>query len=62
MNKKTKRTVTAEFRLECTQLIVDKGYSYQRTSEAINVGSPRLRAGYVSSGEGIRVLRPPQSP
>ena len=27
MNKKTKRTFTPEFRLECAQLIVDKGYS-----------------------------------
>ncbi|CAM7523480.1 hypothetical protein ESCOMM295M_23260 [Escherichia coli] len=26
MNKKTKRTFTPEFRLECAQLIVDKGY------------------------------------
>ncbi|EOW72112.1 hypothetical protein G434_03150, partial [Escherichia sp. KTE172] len=25
MNKKTKRTFTPEFRLECAQLIVDKG-------------------------------------
>ncbi len=25
MNKKTKRTFTSEFRLECAQLIVDKG-------------------------------------
>lgn len=30
MNKKTKRTFTPEFRLECAQLIVDKGYSYRR--------------------------------
>ncbi len=29
MNKKTKRTFTPEFRLECAQLIVDKGYSYR---------------------------------
>lgn len=39
MNKKTKRTFTPEFRLECAQLIVDKGYSYRQASEAMNVGS-----------------------
>ncbi len=32
MNKKTKRTFTPEFRLECAQLIVDKGYSYRQAS------------------------------
>lgn len=36
MNKKTKRTFTPEFRLECAQLIVDKGYSYRQASEAMN--------------------------
>ena len=35
MNKKTKRTFTPEFRLECAQLIVDKGYSYRQASEVI---------------------------
>ncbi len=39
MNKITKRTFTSEFRLECAQLIVDKGYSYRQASEAMNVGS-----------------------
>ena len=29
MNKKTKRTFTPEFGLECAQLIVDKGYSHR---------------------------------
>ncbi|OVE29552.1 transposase, partial [Escherichia coli] len=42
MNKKTKRTFTPEFRLECAQLIVDKGYSYRPASEAMNVGSTPL--------------------
>ena len=42
MNKKTKRTFTPEFRLECAQLIVDKGYSYRQASEAMNVGSTTL--------------------
>ncbi len=44
MNKKTKRTFTPEFRLECAQLIVDKGYSYRQASEAMNVGSYTLGA------------------
>ncbi len=58
MNKKTKRTFTPEFRLECAQLIVDKGYSYRQASEAMNVGSTTLESWYASSGESARVLRP----
>ncbi|VCX27883.1 Putative transposase (identified by ISEscan HMM) [Escherichia coli] len=45
MNKKTKRTFTPEFRLECAQLIVDKGYSYRQASEAMNVGSTARELG-----------------
>ncbi|EFI5784028.1 IS3-like element ISEc31 family transposase [Escherichia coli] len=44
MNKKTKRTFTPEFRLECAQLIVDKGYSYRQASEAMNVGPTTLES------------------
>ena len=44
MNKRTKRTFTPEFRLECAQLIVDKGYSYRQASEAVNVGSTTLES------------------
>ncbi|ADF60049.1 hypothetical protein ECL_00483 [Enterobacter cloacae subsp. cloacae ATCC 13047] len=44
MNKKTKRTFPPEFRLECAQLIVDKGYSYRQASEAMNVGSTTLES------------------
>ncbi|QGG63501.1 IS3 family transposase [Escherichia coli] len=44
MNKKTKRTFTPELRLECAQLIVDKGYSYRQASEAMNVGSTTLES------------------
>ncbi|WP_211026698.1 IS3 family transposase [Pectobacterium versatile] len=44
MNKKTKRTFSPEFRLECAQLIIDKGYSYREASEAMNVGSSTLEA------------------
>ncbi|EFJ2838316.1 transposase [Escherichia coli] len=42
MNKKTKRTFTPEFRLECAQLIVDKGYSYRQASEAMNVVNAKI--------------------
>ncbi|EDV6500591.1 hypothetical protein AH577_000001, partial [Salmonella enterica subsp. enterica serovar Thompson] len=34
-----KPNVLSDFRLECAQLIVDKGYSYRQASEAMNVGS-----------------------
>lgn len=44
MNKQTKRTFTPEFRLECSQLIIDKGYSYRQANEAINVGSTALES------------------
>ncbi|WP_253260352.1 transposase [Salmonella enterica] len=44
MNKKTKHTFTPEFRLECAQLVVDKGYSYRQASEAMNVGSTTLES------------------
>ncbi len=44
MNKKAKRTFTPEFRLECAQLIVYKGYSYRQASEAMNVGSTTLES------------------
>lgn len=30
--------------MECAQLIVDKGYSYQQASEAMNVGSTALES------------------
>ncbi|OKW39346.1 transposase [Escherichia coli] len=42
MNKKTKRTFTPEFRLECAQLIVDKGYSY-RQATPITPDQQRIR-------------------
>lgn len=44
MNKKTKRTFSPEFKLECSQLIIDKGYSYRDASKAMNVGSSTLEA------------------
>ncbi|WP_252343269.1 transposase, partial [Escherichia coli] len=44
MTKKTKRSLSREFRLEWEQLIVDKGYSYRQASEAMNVGSTTLES------------------
>ncbi len=44
MNKKTKSTFIPELRLECTQLIVDKGYSYRQASEAMDIGSTTLES------------------
>ena len=44
MNKKTKRTFSPEFKLECAQLIVDNGYSYREATEAMNVGFSTLEA------------------
>lgn len=43
MNKKTKRTFTPEFRLECAQLIVDKGYSYRHGSTTLESWVRQLR-------------------
>ncbi len=42
MNKKAKRNFPPEFRLECAQLIVDKGYSYRQAREAMNIDSTAL--------------------
>ncbi|MTD77035.1 transposase, partial [Escherichia coli] len=44
MNKKTTRTFTPEFTLECAQLIVDQGYSYRQAREAMHVGSTTLQS------------------
>lgn len=44
MTNKTKRTFSPEFKLECAQLIVDKGYLYPQASEAMNVGSSTLES------------------
>lgn len=42
MNKIAKRNFPPEFRLECAQLIVDKGYSYRQAREAMNIDSTTL--------------------
>ena len=57
MNKKTKRTFSPEFKLECAQFIVDKGYSYREASEAMNVGSSTLAAWVRQLRQNVRISR-----
>lgn len=57
MNKKTKRTFSPEFKLECSQLIIDKGYSYRDASKAMNVGSSTLEAWVRQLRRNVRVSR-----
>ncbi len=42
MTKRTKPNFTPEFRLECAQLVVDKGHSVLETAKAMNVGKSSL--------------------
>ena len=42
MNNKTRPTFTSEFRLECAQLVLDKGYSVRQAAQAMNVGKSTM--------------------
>jgi len=42
MNNKTRPTFTPEFRLECAQLVLDKGYSVRQAAQAMNVGKSTM--------------------
>jgi transposase len=42
MNNKTRPTFTPEFRLECAQLVLDKGYSVAKAAQAMNVGKSSM--------------------
>ena len=42
MTKRKRPNFTPEFRLECAQLVVDKGYSVIEASQAMNVGKSSL--------------------
>ncbi len=42
MTKRKRPNFTPEFRLECAQLVVDKGYSLIEASQAMNVGKSSL--------------------
>ena len=44
MTKRTRATYSAEFRLECAELVVDKGYSVREAAEAMNVGKSTMDA------------------
>ncbi|MBM9888807.1 transposase [Deefgea sp. CFH1-16] len=36
MNNKTRPTFTPEFRLECAQLVLDKGYSVRQAAQVLS--------------------------
>ena len=42
MNNKTRPTFSPEFRLECAQLVLDKGYSVRQAAQAMNVGKSTM--------------------
>jgi len=42
MKRRTKPNFTPEFRLECAQLVVDKGYPAVEAAQAMNVGKSSL--------------------
>lgn len=42
MNNKTRPTFSPEFRLECAQLVLDKGYSIRQAAQAMNVGKSTM--------------------
>ncbi|UAN61437.1 IS3 family transposase [Serratia sp. JSRIV006] len=44
MTNKTRWTFSAEFKLECAQLILDQGYSFRAASQAMNVSTSALES------------------
>lgn len=42
MNKRTRRTFSAEFKLEAANLVIEQGYSIREASRAMNVGKSTL--------------------
>jgi transposase len=40
--KRSRRTFSAEFKLECAQLLVDQGYTVKEAAQAMSVGVPAL--------------------
>ena len=42
MNKKTRPTFSAEFRLEAAQLVVDQGYTVAKAADVMNVGKSTM--------------------
>jgi transposase len=40
--KRSRRTFSAQFKLECAQLVVDQGYTVKEAAQAMSVGVPAL--------------------
>ncbi|MBP2170782.1 transposase [Erwinia toletana] len=62
MTTKIKRTFSAEFKLECAQLIVDQGYTYRAASEAMIVSSSALESWAKQLRQEREGLTPKASP
>lgn len=44
MTKRERRTFNPEFKLECTQLVLDQGRTYKETCEAMGIGRTTLES------------------
>lgn len=63
MSKKSRPRFSPEFKVECAQLVIDKGYSVKEAAEAMDVGKSTLdkwvrklrneRSGTLTSGKPI---------
>lgn len=42
MNKRTRRTFSAEFKLEAASLVTEQGYTVKQASQAMNVGNSTM--------------------
>lgn len=42
MEKKTKRQFSAEFKLECAQLVLDQNYTAKEAAQAMNIGKSTM--------------------
>jgi transposase len=42
MNKRTRRTFSAEFKLEAASLVTEQGYAVKQASQAMNVGNSTM--------------------
>jgi transposase len=42
MKRKTRRTFSAEFKLEAASLVIEQGYSVKQASQAMNVGNSTM--------------------
>ena len=60
MNNKIRPTFSPEFRLECAQLVLDKGYSVRQAAQAMNVGKSTMDK-WVRQLREERVGMPPKA-